>query len=81
MACPTCLHTMHSLGKIQETSVFWCPHCGTIKTDLASHEPDISVPYLVDRVKRFRALANEGQGLLPGDAALWHRLGIGESIS
>ena len=27
MACPTCEHTMHSIG----VAVFWCPRCGTTK--------------------------------------------------
>ena len=35
MACPTCDHTMHLIGKTHNmnSSIFWCPRCGTIKND------------------------------------------------
>ncbi len=35
MSCPTCHHTMHSVGKHNEhgfsARIYWCPRCGTIK--------------------------------------------------
>ena len=71
MACETCGHTMHCV----DSGIYWCPRCGTI----LSHG-DSSRPFLVDHVRRFRDLCNGGDGLLPTDAALWHRLGIEEAI-
>ena len=53
MSCPTCDHTMHSLGTAPR--YFWCPRCGTIK----SCEADIAAPALVDRCRRLRDLSAE----------------------
>ena len=43
MACPTCDHTMHNVGKTGSGSsfLFWCPRCGTLK--------GTGVPMLVKR--------------------------------
>ena len=78
MSCPNCDHTMHRLGcQITEClGSFWCPRCGTLNT-----EGTVSVPALVDRVRRYRDLENEGRGLLPFSLQLWHRLGIWEAIA
>ncbi len=81
MACPTCSHTMHHLGcqfsddKTVCIGTFYCHRCGTL-----SSEGHVTVPALVDRVKRFRSAAYNGHGLFPCDVRLWHTLGIGESI-
>jgi len=78
MACDTCGHTMHSMGcRTTDLPFFWCPRCGTIKTCDAV----VGVPALPERCRRFRDLAENGMGLSPASAALWHRLGIAEAIN
>lgn len=38
MPCPTCNHTMHNLGLAESGKrTFWCPRCGTIKTEVTVH--------------------------------------------
>lgn len=60
MACPTCLHTMQSVGD----GVFWCPRCGSIRTVRLETEP--CVPKLVARVREYadrlgEAVISEGE--------------------
>lgn len=32
MPCPSCDHTMHSLGRLESLDrIYWCPRCGTIR--------------------------------------------------
>ena len=53
MACPTCDHTMHGIGKTaDEKWVFWCPRCGTLKHphDYAKGSPDSGVPQSTDAI-------------------------------
>lgn len=80
-ACPTCDHTMQSLGYCDGGTVWHCPRCGTVKHhDQFAGEapPKIYVPALVARCRqlpdamRFMPLAFE---------EAWHRLGIAESIN
>ena len=79
MACPTCNHTMQSVGEIElGWRIYWCQRCGTLKTKGAI--PEHEAPMLVERVRRFRNICNGGDGLNAEQASLWHRLGIGESI-
>lgn len=42
MACPTCDHTMNTLGP----DVFWCPRCGTVRDEGIQ-----IVPKLVERTR------------------------------
>jgi hypothetical protein len=72
MACPTCDHTMQSIGN----QLFWCPRCGTLKDRHA--ETASGVPTLVGRCRDF-------QETIYGDCAehmdQWHKTGIRESIN
>lgn len=47
MSCPTCSHTMKSIGEARGEPVFYCWRCGTIKDSIA-----VEVPYLVRYVQR-----------------------------
>lgn len=39
MPCPCCNHTVHNLGLDQAgRRVFWCPRCGTLKTESTTFE-------------------------------------------
>jgi len=83
MSCPTCDHTMHSLGH----SWHWCPRCGTIAQAYERRLIDIQPPKLVERCRAFEG----GLRKPPRDAdswaeawnglqTTWHALGIAESI-
>lgn len=80
MPCPTCSHTMARVAN-GHTIIWHCERCGTIKAERGMGPVDIYVPQLVERITRFRDLAENGMGLSPASAALWHRLGISESIA
>lgn len=75
MACPTCDHSMESLG----IGWFWCPRCGTIRrriVDTMTTATSDSVPELVNRCRRFESHH------LPDDlAGAWLVIGIRESIN
>ncbi len=75
MACPTCSHTMAALGVAEREMIFLCPRCGTTRQG-----GNVYVPKLVERCREFRDKAENGMGLSPASAHLWHRLGIAESI-
>jgi len=49
MSCPTCDHTMHSVGAYW----FWCPRCGTLKQQLAERNGHVTtcVPLGVELVR------------------------------
>lgn len=79
MPCETCGHTMQSLTGMRPDRIFWCQRCGTLKMECGSFSESVP-PLLIERVRRFRELCNGGTGLLYDSAALWHRLGIAESI-
>lgn len=49
MACPTCDHTMESIGDSGRTIAFWCPRCGTLDNGLKP----ASQPKLVERCRIF----------------------------
>lgn len=76
MSCPTCSHTMQNVI----AGVFWCPRCGTLKQPVTSNVLEIHAfdshvqPKLVERCRDF------GGSLGPSWLALWHKIGIRESI-
>jgi hypothetical protein len=80
MSCPTCSHTMARIAD-GRTTVWHCDRCGTVKTEPGMGPPEYYVPKLVERIRRFRDLAENGHGLSAASANLWHRLGIAESIN
>lgn len=49
MPCPSCTHTMDSLGG----GCFWCPRCGSLKSDILTTQ---LAPKIVDRLKQMRSL-------------------------
>ena len=52
MSCPTCDHTMQNLGLAQSGArVFWCPRCGSLKTESTGGFVETEQPALVQRVK------------------------------
>jgi hypothetical protein len=93
MSCPTCGHTMSNLGLDQaHRRTFWCPRCGTIKTEFDVTVTDDfggsvrrvneehGTPFLVTSCRRF---APSLKALSPytGAETAWHRLGIPEAIN
>lgn len=86
MSCPTCGHTMHTLGcRVTDRPFHWCPRCGTIRTC----EMDDAVPALVERTRNYDYWLFQQQRfeLDPGALAYIrriydkaHALGIRESI-
>jgi hypothetical protein len=41
MPCPVCRHPMQNLGLSQpDARLFWCPRCGTLKTEVTLRVPD-----------------------------------------
>jgi hypothetical protein len=48
MSCPTCDHTMESLGGGE--ALYWCPRCGTLKHGSYPFE---AVPKLVSACRSF----------------------------
>jgi len=75
MACPTCDHTMHNIGRTyhqQYESLFWCERCGTIKLGFEG-----TPPKLVGSIKEFAGkLTDDHQDLIDE----FERLGIRDSI-
>jgi hypothetical protein len=59
MSCPTCDHTMESIGVTAEgLRYFWCPRCGTLRSKNGMAETghdEITHPKLVDRCRGFVA--------------------------
>lgn len=49
MACDTCDHTLHRVND-GEPRVWWCPRCGTIKTE--GRVPEFVEPKIVNRAFR-----------------------------
>jgi hypothetical protein len=86
MACPTCDHSMHMVGKMMEpltaAAVFWCPRCGTLKSNVVvdgqPFDGSARVPKLVDRVIELGGLIADEHEDLYDD---FERLGIVEAIS
>ena len=79
MACPTCDHTMSHLGETVDgpyRRVFWwCPRCGTIRTDSAGAFDD--VPKLVNSCREFAANMKDYHATM----LEYRRVGITESIN
>jgi hypothetical protein len=50
MPCPTCDHTLQHVNN-GEPRVFWCPRCGTLKTEHGV--PEYEVPKLIQRIDVF----------------------------
>jgi hypothetical protein len=75
MPCPTCDHTMQGLGTLKSgPHVFWCPRCGTIRTQFNDYVED-DVPKLPIRTAQFI------NALGPSWTALAHRLGVTEACT
>lgn len=75
--CPTCSHTMDLVMRDVYQIIRHCPRCGTMRSKLLDRIED-TVPKLVTRCRAF------AEGLdTPGASgrAVWHRLGIDESIN
>lgn len=69
MACPTCDHTMQSIGMHN----FWCPRCGTLKL-----HGEAEVPKLVNRVIAFcGTLTDDDQRIIDS----MERLGVTEAAT
>lgn len=80
MACPTCDHTMQSIGQTKrQDSVFWCPRCGTIRTLYSPTKMDDDAPSLPHRVRAF--LAELETGAYPKLDTIAHRIGLEESCT
>lgn len=74
MACPTCDHTMESIGCCDGGTVWHCPRCGTVK-----HHNQSYVPKLVERCRRFER--QEMVGCVSREVDKWKGLGIAEAIN
>lgn len=82
MSCPTCDHTMQSIGLDETTGIVrhWCPRCGTMKSARNGHEY-IESPKLVERCRHFEI------GLFDKDVNVdclidnWREDSISESIN
>jgi tRNA(Ile2) C34 agmatinyltransferase TiaS len=80
--CPTCSHTMQSLGVLDSGDrAFWCPRCGTIKRQFNKHEVN-EATQLVSRCHAFREIVlaqveDDDQFIMNG----WMRCGVSECIS
>ena len=77
MSCPTCDHTMESLGVCDEAVVYLCPRCGTVKhgSDFDG-KPLVYVPKLVERCR-----ALEPTVLDSTIEFAWKHSGVSESIN
>lgn len=71
MSCPTCDHTMQSLGS---NFYFWCPRCGTL---MDANQGGGEAPELVKRCRHFRIACLDTQ---TRSRDTWRRMGIDESI-
>jgi len=84
MACPTCDHSMASIGDVAVRRIFHCERCGTVKIETYTGDPqkwevEVYVPKLVERCRIFESsLAPDSQS---GGGIDWRRLGIAESIN
>ena len=54
MSCPTCDHTMHSLG----SGDYWCPRCGTLQ-QYRQTRVNTEAPKLVERCRAAQRSALE----------------------
>lgn len=79
MSCPTCSHTLIHLTSAHGMKFYWCPRCGTLKTECAAGHDDVSTPTLVERCRTFEE-ADLRTGDFPPFLHAWAKLGIHESI-
>lgn len=82
MACPTCSHTMASIGDVAARRVFHCERCGTVKIETYTGDPqnwrvEVYTPKLVERCREFEQQLN----VVTTSARNWRTLGIAESIN
>lgn len=82
MSCPTCGHTMQSLGMMEMSAIryFWCPRCGTLKSERCGHD-FIESPKLVERCREFGKNHLAEHTVSIKDFKAWTGLGIAESIN
>lgn len=81
MSCPTCDHTMQSLGGGGDDAWFWCPRCGTLlRRSLIGDGVSCEAP---DLVGRLRAYARNFSDIWKQSIQFkeWVRHGIAEAIS
>jgi hypothetical protein len=71
--CPTCSHTLQVVYSDKARTISHCPRCGTMRSTFLKHVDDV-VPSVMGRARVF------GRTLAGAAAALWHKLGIRESI-
>ena len=57
MACETCDHTMQKVNDGMP-KVFWCPRCGTIKSE--GSVPEFEKPIIVERANKLCQQLNIG---------------------
>lgn len=78
MPCPTCDATMEGIGSNDRgDNCFLCPRCGTVLIDaFGQHGDKVYVPKLVERCREFERLVKVSDIM-----AIWHRLGLAESIN
>jgi phage FluMu protein Com len=62
MPCPTCNHTLQSLGGPYRR--WWCPRCGTLTEDIVEGSfRRYDMPTVVQRIRNFVAMiANTSEG-------------------
>lgn len=88
MACPTCDHTMETIGiDDRGDSFLLCPRCGTVVVDaFGQHGDRVYVPKLVGRCREFAAQEyaayspEKGHGVVDAPPR-WRAIGIAESIN
>jgi len=51
MVCRTCDHTMQRVNEGIKPKVFWCPRCGTLKSE--DCVPEFAKPKTVERLVRW----------------------------
>src|SRR4051812_6946684 len=63
MSCPTCEHTMQSVGMLDHGgSVYWCPRCGTIRQLLSNKEKELDTEAVLPGMVR-TLLSHCGPGI------------------
>lgn len=75
MPCPTCDHTMSTVGRVSTGSmVYWCQRCGTMKQLAKDGTEYVDEPRLPVRVREF---LDHPENMLTKSAA--RRIGLYES--
>lgn len=80
MACPTCDHTMQSVGFAEGRHHYWCPRCGTLRSTAPGGFDADEAPKLVGRCREFEKdyVVPCGSGMTERE---WIASGIRESIN